>query len=61
MQDTVGVDLRIGLFAQKFYGFLGIVSHVLDTDKRVMLRKDKPEVLMLSDRLAELYYDEEIN
>ncbi len=29
--------------------------------KRVMLRKDKPEVLMLSATLAELYFDEEVN
>lgn len=30
-------------------------------NKQVMLRKDKPEVLMLSEKLAELFYDEEID
>lgn len=30
-------------------------------NKRVMLRKDKPEVLMLSEKLADLFYDEEID
>lgn len=30
-------------------------------NKQVMLRKDKPEVLMLSAKLAELYFDKEIS
>lgn len=30
-------------------------------NKQVMLRKDKPEVLMLSEKLADLFYDEEID
>jgi hypothetical protein len=29
--------------------------------KQVMLRKDKPEVLMLSEKLADLFYDDEID
>ena len=30
-------------------------------DKRVMLRKDKPEVLMLSVKLAPLFFDAEVS